>query len=88
MAGVADANVFSVGSVCGSGKYRLPLRGQKSGTDALGENLEERNGVLNVFEVGGNFSQLQKCRHRRQALAYFLKTFLDKPLVLGLLYNK
>ena len=23
--------------------------------DALGENTEERNGVLNVFEVEGNF---------------------------------
>ena len=23
--------------------------------DALGENLEESNGVLNVFEVGGDF---------------------------------
>ena len=32
---------------------RLPLRGQKAGTDALGKNLEEGNGVLNVLEVGG-----------------------------------
>ena len=31
---------------------RLPLHGQKSGTDALGEKLEEGNGVLNVLEVG------------------------------------
>ena len=33
---------------------RLPLRGHKDGTDAIGENLKESNGVLNVFEVGGN----------------------------------
>ena len=32
---------------------RLPLHGQKAGVDALGENMEESNGVLNVFEVGG-----------------------------------
>ena len=30
---------------------RFPLHGQKAGTYAIGENLEERNGVLNVFEV-------------------------------------
>ena len=34
---------------------RLPLRRQKSSTYALGENLEEKNGVLNVLEVGGDF---------------------------------
>ena len=33
---------------------RLPLRGQKAGTDALRENTEKGNGVLNVFEVGDN----------------------------------
>ena len=33
---------------------RLPLRGQKAGTDALGGNLEEGNGVLNLLEVGGD----------------------------------
>ena len=33
----------------------LPLRGKKAGTDALGEKLEEGNGVLNVLEVGGDF---------------------------------
>ena len=33
----------------------IPLRGQKYGTDALGKNLEEQNGVFNAFEVGGNF---------------------------------
>ena len=33
---------------------RLPLRGHKDSMDALGENLEERNGVLNVFEVRGD----------------------------------
>ena len=32
---------------------RLPLCGQKSSTDVLGENLEKGNGVLNVLEVGG-----------------------------------
>ena len=30
------------------------MRGQKASTDALVENMEERNGVLNVFEVGGD----------------------------------
>ena len=34
---------------------RLPLCVQKAVMDALGENLEERNGVLNVFEVEGDF---------------------------------
>ena len=33
---------------------RLTLRGQKAGTDVLGGNLEEGNGVLNVLEVGGD----------------------------------
>ena len=33
---------------------RLPLRRQKASTYALGENMEERNGVLNVLEVGGD----------------------------------
>ena len=33
---------------------KLPLRGQKSGTDTIGKNLEEGNGVLNVLEVGGD----------------------------------
>ena len=32
---------------------RLPLSGRKSGTDALGKNLEGGNGVLNVLEVRG-----------------------------------
>ena len=34
---------------------RFPLQRQKADTDALGENLEEGNGVLSVLEVGGNF---------------------------------
>ena len=33
----------------------LPLRIQKSVTDALRENLEEWNGVFNAFKIGGNF---------------------------------
>ena len=33
---------------------RFTVRGQKAGTDELGGNLEEGNGVFNVFEVGGN----------------------------------
>ena len=33
---------------------RFPLHGQKAGTYAIGENLEERNGVINIFEVGNN----------------------------------
>ena len=32
----------------------LPLRRYKAGLDAIDENLEEGNGVLNVFEVGGD----------------------------------
>ena len=32
---------------------RLPFRGHEAGMDALRENIEERNGVLNVFEVEG-----------------------------------
>ena len=32
----------------------LLLRGQKSGTDTLGGNLDERNGVFHDFEVGGD----------------------------------
>ena len=31
---------------------RLPLRGQKAGTDVLGEKMEKGNGVLNILEVG------------------------------------
>ena len=34
---------------------RLLLRRQKENPEALRENLEEINGVLNVFEVRGNF---------------------------------
>ena len=33
---------------------RLPFRGQKAGTYALGQNMEKGNGVLNVFEFGDN----------------------------------
>ena len=33
---------------------KFPLRIHNDGTDTLGENLEESNGVLNVFEVGGD----------------------------------
>ena len=32
----------------------MTLHGQKVGTDALGENMEEGNGVFNVIEVEGN----------------------------------
>ena len=62
---------------------RLPLRGKKAGTDALVENMEERNGVLNVFEVGAIFSQLQKCRHCHQAVESLLKKVAEKPLVIA-----
>ena len=34
---------------------KLPLRGQKASTATDGENLEEGDGVLNVFEVRGDF---------------------------------
>ena len=34
---------------------RLPLRRHNASTNALGENMEERNGVLNVLEVGVDF---------------------------------
>ena len=30
------------------------MRGQKAGTDVLGEKLEKGNGVLNILEVGGD----------------------------------
>ena len=32
----------------------IALYGQKSGTDTLGENSEERNGIFNAFEVRGD----------------------------------
>ena len=38
---------------------RLPLCGQKAGTDALSENLEAKNGVLNVIRLGAIWSQMQ-----------------------------
>ena len=34
---------------------KLPLRRQKTSMDALGENLDEGDWVLNVLEVGGDF---------------------------------
>ena len=33
---------------------RLPLHIHKAGRDTLGKNLEERNGVINDFEVKGD----------------------------------
>ena len=62
---------------------KLTLRRQMAGTDAFGANLEERNGVLNVFEVGAICSQLQKCLHWHQAVAALLKTVAEKPLVIS-----
>ena len=32
----------------------FPFRVHKDVTDALVENMEERNGVLNVFDIGGD----------------------------------
>ena len=34
--------------------YGFPLRGQKSGTDTLSENLEEKNWVFSAFKVRGD----------------------------------
>ena len=62
---------------------RLSLRGQKARTDTLGENIEEGSGVLNVLEAGAIWIQLQKRRHWRQAVEYFLNVVAENPWVIS-----
>ena len=62
----------------------IPLRIEKSGMDALGENLEERNGIFNEFGVRGDFHPAEEASPlapgggaflesgRREALGYCL----------------
>ena len=60
---------------------RSPLRGQKSGTDALGENTEERNGVLNVFLVGGDLQPAAEVPPLAPGGGIFLEDGCRKPLI-------
>ena len=62
---------------------RLPLRRQKAGTDALGENLEERNGILNVFEVRGNFQPATEGTPLAPFDGIFIETVTEKPLLIA-----
>ena len=52
---------------------RLPLRGYKASINALGENPEERNGVLNVFEVGGDLQPAAEVPPLSPGLGVFLE---------------
>ena len=59
---------------------RLPLRRQKAGMDALGENTEERNGVLNVFEVEGNFQPAAEVPPLAPGVGVFLEDVCGETL--------
>ena len=59
---------------------RLPLHGQKAGTDVLGENLEEGNGALNVFEVRGNLHPAAEALPLAPGGGVFLEDGCREPL--------
>ena len=59
---------------------RLPLHGQKARTDVLGENLEEGNGVLNIFEVGGDLHPAAEAMPLAQGSGVFLEDGCREPL--------
>ena len=48
--------------------------------DALGENLEERNGVLNVFEVGGDLQPAVEVPPLAQSGGVFLEDVCGETL--------
>ena len=52
---------------------RLPLCGQKAGTDTLGEKFEEGNGVHNILEVGGNFQPAAEAPLLEPGSGFFLE---------------
>ena len=58
----------------------LPLRGQKAVTDTLGENLEEKNGVLNVFEVGGDLQPAAEVPPLAPGVGVFLEDVCGETL--------
>ena len=48
--------------------------------DTLGENLEERNGVLNVLEVGGNLQTAVEVPPLAQSGGVFLEDVCGETL--------
>ena len=58
----------------------LPLRRQKAGTEVLSKNLEERNGVLNVFEVGGNLKPAAEALPLAPGEGVFLEDGCEEPI--------
>ena len=63
----------------------MTLHGQKVGTDALGENMEEGNGVFNVFEVGGNLQLAAEAPPLALGGGMFLEDIRGETLVYFLL---
>ena len=59
---------------------RLPLRKQKAGMDALRENMEKSNGVLNVFEVRGDFQRAAKVPPLAPGVGVFLEDVCGETL--------
>ena len=62
---------------------RFPLRGQRYGTDALGENSEEGNWVFNVLEVVGDLDPSAEVAPFFQAVESLLKTVAKNPWVIA-----
>ena len=58
----------------------LPLRRQKAGTDTLGENLEEGNGILNVLKVLGDLEPAAEAPTLVPDGAFFLEDGGREPL--------
>ena len=59
---------------------RFPLRRQKAGTDALGENLEEGNGVLNFLEVEGDLEIAAEAPPLAPGVGVFIEEGGREPL--------
>ena len=66
---------------------RFPLRGQKSGTEALVENLEEGNRVLNVLEVRGDLDPATEVAPLAPGRGVFTEDGGQEPLGDCLLYS-
>ena len=66
---------------------RLPLQIQKAGMDALGENLEERNGELKVFEVQGDLQPAVEVPPLTPGGGVFLEDVCGETLGDRLLYG-
>ena len=59
---------------------RLPLRGHKARMDTLGENMEERNGILNVFVVVGNLQPAAEVPPLAPGGGVFLEDYFGETL--------